>query len=195
MTAPIARRSRVTEAKRSARAQSRSAQTGGWLPTAASRGGRGRSARGSRAVESREPARRRANTTHTEIRRARLWPRIADRVLAAGPRRPVTRGDERRPSGGRAGRMERPARRWRLGRPRRRRPNPSKTLGPARSANASAPAHHHWTRVIEPPGAGLQRYFAEVWHYRPAFGYFVKRYVRKRIGRTFFGYLSFPSRT
>ncbi len=68
---------------------------------------------------------------------------------------------------------------------------PVQALGPARSANASAPAHHHWTQVIEPPGAGLQRYFAEVWHYRPAFGYFVKRYVRKRIGRTFFGYLWF----
>jgi lipopolysaccharide transport system permease protein len=51
--------------------------------------------------------------------------------------------------------------------------------------------HHHPTRAIEPPGTSLRQYFGEVWHRRAAFGYFVKRYMRKRIGRTFFGYLWF----
>jgi ABC-2 type transport system permease protein len=44
-------------------------------------------------------------------------------------------------------------------------------------------------RVIEPPAPGLRRYFADVWHQRAAFGYFVTRFVHKRISRTFLGYL------
>jgi lipopolysaccharide transport system permease protein len=44
-------------------------------------------------------------------------------------------------------------------------------------------------RVIEPPTPGLRRYLTDIWHQRRAFGYFVRRYVQKRIGRTFFGYL------
>jgi lipopolysaccharide transport system permease protein len=49
----------------------------------------------------------------------------------------------------------------------------------------------HPLRVIEPPAAGVRRYFAEYWRHRHAFGYFVRRYARKRYGRTFFGYLWF----
>jgi lipopolysaccharide transport system permease protein len=49
----------------------------------------------------------------------------------------------------------------------------------------------HRLRVIEPPAAGVRRYFAECWRHRHAFGYFVRRYMRKRYGRTFFGYLWF----
>ena len=44
-------------------------------------------------------------------------------------------------------------------------------------------------RVIEPPAPGLRRYFAEVWRQRAAFGYFVTRFVQKRISRTFLGCL------
>jgi homopolymeric O-antigen transport system permease protein len=62
------------------------------------------------------------------------------------------------------------------------------------SGSAPSPdgAHHHLhVRTIEPPASGLRQYFAEVWRYRTAFGYFVRRYMRKRYGRTFFGYLWF----
>jgi len=44
-------------------------------------------------------------------------------------------------------------------------------------------------RVIEPPAAGLRRYFAAVWHQRAAFGYFARRFVQKNVSRTFLGYL------
>jgi lipopolysaccharide transport system permease protein len=44
-------------------------------------------------------------------------------------------------------------------------------------------------RVIEPPAPGLGRYLADVWRQRAAFGYFVTRFVQKRISRTFLGYL------
>ena len=44
-------------------------------------------------------------------------------------------------------------------------------------------------RVIEPPAPGLGRYIAEMRRRRPAFRYFVHRFMRKRYGRTFFGYL------
>lgn len=50
---------------------------------------------------------------------------------------------------------------------------------------------HHRLRTIEPPGASLRRYFGDAWRHRAAFGYFVRRYIRKRTGRTFFGYLWF----
>jgi lipopolysaccharide transport system permease protein len=46
-------------------------------------------------------------------------------------------------------------------------------------------------RVIEPPAPGLRRYFAAMRRHRPAFRYFLLRYMRKRYGRTFFGYLWF----
>ncbi len=51
--------------------------------------------------------------------------------------------------------------------------------------------HHDRVRTIEPPRSGIRRYFGDTWHHRAAFGYFVKRYIRKRTGRTFFGYLWF----
>ena len=44
-------------------------------------------------------------------------------------------------------------------------------------------------RAIEPLPPTLRQYFAQVWHRRAAFLYFVQRYLRKRTGRTFFGYL------
>jgi lipopolysaccharide transport system permease protein len=44
-------------------------------------------------------------------------------------------------------------------------------------------------RVVEPPAPGLRRYVAEVWRQRAAFGYFGRRYVQKRISRTFLGYV------
>jgi lipopolysaccharide transport system permease protein len=62
---------------------------------------------------------------------------------------------------------------------------------PGAEAISHPQPHHHPTRAIEPPGTSLRQYFGEVWHYRAAFGYFMKRYMRKRIGRTFFGYLWF----
>jgi lipopolysaccharide transport system permease protein len=55
----------------------------------------------------------------------------------------------------------------------------------------SVPHLHHHTRVIEPPGSSLRQYFGAAWHQRAAFGYFVQRFMRKRYGRTFFGYLWF----
>jgi ABC-type polysaccharide/polyol phosphate export permease len=58
------------------------------------------------------------------------------------------------------------------------------TLGPG---TASSPPTS--LRVIEPLTPGLRRYIADIWHQRSAFGYFIRRYVQKRIGRTFFGYL------
>jgi lipopolysaccharide transport system permease protein len=45
--------------------------------------------------------------------------------------------------------------------------------------------------VIKPPTHGLRQYFANIWRLRPAYGYFVLRYMRKRYGRTFLGYLWF----
>jgi lipopolysaccharide transport system permease protein len=44
-------------------------------------------------------------------------------------------------------------------------------------------------RIVEPPAPGLRRYLGEVWRQRAAFGYFTRRFVQKRISRTFFGYL------
>src|SRR3954470_10249601 len=49
----------------------------------------------------------------------------------------------------------------------------------------------HGLRVVRPPAHGLGQYFANIWRLRPAYGYFVTRYLRKRYGRTFFGYLWF----
>jgi lipopolysaccharide transport system permease protein len=46
-------------------------------------------------------------------------------------------------------------------------------------------------RAIESSPPSLRRYFADTWRLRSAFAYFVQRYARKRIGRTFFGSLWF----
>ena len=62
---------------------------------------------------------------------------------------------------------------------------------PGPGAPSTGRHKHERVRTIEPPGASLRRYFADAWHHRAAFGYFVKRYIRKRTGRTFFGYLWF----
>jgi ABC-type polysaccharide/polyol phosphate export permease len=43
--------------------------------------------------------------------------------------------------------------------------------------------------LIEPPAPGLTRHTAELRRHRPAFLYFVRRYMRKRYGRTFLGYI------
>ena len=44
-------------------------------------------------------------------------------------------------------------------------------------------------RVIEPPAPGLGRLVRDYWHQRSAFFYFVRAFLRKRYGRTFFGVL------
>jgi homopolymeric O-antigen transport system permease protein len=64
---------------------------------------------------------------------------------------------------------------------------PTEVAGTIRPGSLSSPRAP--LRVIEPPAPGLRRYLAEMWHQRSAFGYFIRRYVQKRIGRTFFGYL------
>jgi lipopolysaccharide transport system permease protein len=64
---------------------------------------------------------------------------------------------------------------------------PLETAAPVGPASPSGPLGP--LRVIEPPAPGLRRYLAEIWHQRAAFGYFNRRYVQKRIGRTFFGWL------
>jgi ABC-type polysaccharide/polyol phosphate export permease len=56
---------------------------------------------------------------------------------------------------------------------------------PAEGAESRASAE----RVIDAPAPGLRRYLAEMRRQRHAFGYFVRQYVQKRIGRTFLGYL------
>ena len=43
--------------------------------------------------------------------------------------------------------------------------------------------------VIEPPAPGIRRRLAEYWHHRAAFAFFVRRFLRKRYGRTFLGLL------
>lgn len=60
-------------------------------------------------------------------------------------------------------------------------------LGTARPRHARGA--HDDVRVIEPPAPGLRRYATEIWRLRPAFLYFIVRYLQKRYGRTFFGYL------
>jgi lipopolysaccharide transport system permease protein len=67
---------------------------------------------------------------------------------------------------------------------------PSASRGEHRAIEAPH-VHHRPTRVIEPPGSSLRQYFAAVWRQRAAYGYFVQRFMRKRYGRTFFGYLWF----
>jgi lipopolysaccharide transport system permease protein len=62
---------------------------------------------------------------------------------------------------------------------------------PRTRAGPEPHAHLGPARAIEPPGTSLRHYFAEAWHHRAAFGYFVRRFMRKRYGRTFFGYLWF----
>jgi lipopolysaccharide transport system permease protein len=57
---------------------------------------------------------------------------------------------------------------------------------PLRPAFPHAPAP---ARAVEPPAPGLRRYFGEIWRQRAAFGYFALRFVQKRTGRTFFGWL------
>jgi lipopolysaccharide transport system permease protein len=64
---------------------------------------------------------------------------------------------------------------------------PSEAAGTPRPVSPSSPPAP--LRVIEPPTPGLRRYFAEILHQRHAFGYFVRQYVQKRVGRTFLGYL------
>ncbi len=44
-------------------------------------------------------------------------------------------------------------------------------------------------RVIEPISPGIRRAVADIRRQAPAFGFFWRRYLRKRYGRTFFGYL------
>jgi lipopolysaccharide transport system permease protein len=44
-------------------------------------------------------------------------------------------------------------------------------------------------RLIEPPAPGLAHYRAELWRHRPAFLFYMRRYMRKRYGRTFLGYI------
>jgi lipopolysaccharide transport system permease protein len=44
-------------------------------------------------------------------------------------------------------------------------------------------------RAIEPPAPSLRRTFAEVWRNRAAFLFFLRRFIRKRYGRTYLGYL------
>jgi ABC-type polysaccharide/polyol phosphate export permease len=61
---------------------------------------------------------------------------------------------------------------------------PAPTGGAGLLAGPSGPL-----RVVEPPAPGLRRYIAELWRQRAAFGYFIHRFIQKRISRTFFGYL------
>jgi lipopolysaccharide transport system permease protein len=42
-------------------------------------------------------------------------------------------------------------------------------------------------RIIEPPAPGIRRTLGAYWHYRAAFPFFVRRFLRKRYGRTFLG--------
>jgi lipopolysaccharide transport system permease protein len=65
--------------------------------------------------------------------------------------------------------------------------HPAELPAPRAPATASHPPAS--VRVIEPPTPGLRRYLAEIWHQRHAFGYFIRQYVQKRVGRTFLGYL------
>ena len=44
-------------------------------------------------------------------------------------------------------------------------------------------------RTIEPAAPGLRAELSNVWRHRAAFAYFVRSFMRKRYGRTFFGYL------
>jgi lipopolysaccharide transport system permease protein len=44
-------------------------------------------------------------------------------------------------------------------------------------------------RAIEPPAPGPRWHLDEIRRHRPAFLYFVRRYLRKRYGRTFLGYI------
>jgi lipopolysaccharide transport system permease protein len=46
-------------------------------------------------------------------------------------------------------------------------------------------------RVIDAPRPGLRWMFRDVWRHRSAFAFFVQRFLAKRIGRTFLGYLWF----
>jgi len=66
-------------------------------------------------------------------------------------------------------------------------PRPTEAAGTPRPASPSSPPAP--LRVIEPPTPGLRRHFAEIRHQRHAFGYFVRQYVQKRVGRTFLSYL------
>jgi lipopolysaccharide transport system permease protein len=58
-----------------------------------------------------------------------------------------------------------------------------------RAASAAAGRPASAPRVIEPPRPGLRRAFAAVQRYRPAYFYFVRRFLRKRYGQTYLGYL------
>ena len=44
-------------------------------------------------------------------------------------------------------------------------------------------------RSIEPPAPGIGRHLGDIGRHRSAFFYFVRRYMRKRYGRTFLGYI------
>jgi lipopolysaccharide transport system permease protein len=71
---------------------------------------------------------------------------------------------------------------------------PPPDLAPSRPVRPDATRHvphvaSHRLRVVDSPAAGLRQYFANAWHLRAAYGYFVTRFLRKRYGRTFFGYL------
>jgi lipopolysaccharide transport system permease protein len=59
----------------------------------------------------------------------------------------------------------------------------------ATSAHVPPLAPRRFRAIESPTAGGLRQYFANVWRLRHAYGYFVARFIRKRYGRTFFGYL------
>lgn len=82
----------------------------------------------------------------------------------------------------------------RQSKPARRRTDPQSALAPGADAATPSPPLPHSApgaplRVIEPPTPGLTRYVADIWRHRPAFLYYARRYMRKRYGRTFLGYI------
>jgi lipopolysaccharide transport system permease protein len=65
------------------------------------------------------------------------------------------------------------------------------TDGEPSGGGAPSPDVRGPLRAIEPPARGLRGTASELWRHRAAFSFFVRRFLDKRIGRTFLGYLWF----
>jgi lipopolysaccharide transport system permease protein len=65
----------------------------------------------------------------------------------------------------------------------------SAVLAPAAGVPSPSAAPTIALRAIEPPAPGPRWHLAEIRRQRPAFIYFMRRYLRKRYGRTFLGYI------
>jgi lipopolysaccharide transport system permease protein len=68
-------------------------------------------------------------------------------------------------------------------------PRPATDGGAGAESLPRVDAHRHGLRAIETPTPSIRRWLLELGRFRPAIGYFLIAFMRKRTGRTLLGYL------